>query len=134
MKRRNISAIRMYSAAHHRQQALTVQALSAGYIRTAEYITCRERQRRGYITSVYEGIGKRSKAGRFGVFSGNVQCGRNGNAYRNICRAKSNVALRLAYSVHTSIDTSYWRSHFIVTGAFNLMKGGNNIERFFNSR
>ena len=51
-KRRNISAIRMYSAAHHRQQALTVQALSAGYIRTAEYITCRERQRRGYITSV----------------------------------------------------------------------------------
>ena len=42
----------MYSAAHHRQQALTVQALSAGYIRTAEYITCRERQRRGYITSV----------------------------------------------------------------------------------
>ena len=41
-----------------------------------------------------------AKPGDLVFFSGNVQCGRNGNAYRNICRAKSNVALRLAYSVH----------------------------------
>lgn len=54
VKQRNTSVFLMYGEAARQAPALTVQALCAGAIPKAEFITFREQRHRGFITSVFQ--------------------------------------------------------------------------------
>ena len=106
------------SAQPTEQKVLTVPVLYAGYFQTVAYITCQETTAQGIYDQCTPVSAADAKAGDIIFFTGTYNAGRPVTHVGIYCGNGTMVHCGDPIQ-YTSINTSYWQSHFYGFGRLN---------------